>query len=128
VSMRDEGVAATATTFVVGLIIGGAIIWYLTPSGPNSGPKTVPESCVALDTDYWAMVGHMLDVAPLGVQLRNWGHFDASYVDTKEGVGGVMFVNDDQIDATWTPRYDELTGKQMDNFVACRESFPDESS
>lgn len=125
-SMRDKGRAATATTFVVGLIIGGAIIWYLAPPGPNSGPKTMPEACAALDTDYWAMVDHMLDVAPLGVQLRNRGGFDASYVDVKEGVGGVMYVDDDRIDATWTPKYDELTGKQMDHLVACREDFPDE--
>jgi len=68
----------------------------------------------------------MLDVAPLGVQLRNHGGFNSSYVDVQEGEGGILHVDDDAIEDEWGPMYDELTQRFEDDFLACRESFPNE--
>jgi hypothetical protein len=79
-----------------------------------------------LDDDYWDMVDLILDVAPLGVQLRNHGGFNSSYVDVQEGEGGILHVDDDAIEDEWGPMYDELTQRFEDDFLACRESFPNE--
>ena len=70
------------------------------------------------------MVKHMLDVAPLGVQLRNQGGFDSQFVSVHEGdPEGQMYADNTAIDTTWEPRYDALGQKEMDDFVACKDAF-----
>lgn len=123
--MTDKQESAMAS-LVIGLILGGLVVWFIGLPGPNSGPKETPTKCEALEDDYWDMVELMLDVSPLSVQLRNRGGFNPTYVDVREGEGGILHVDDDAIEEEWEPMYDELTTRFDDDFLACREAFPDE--
>ena len=55
--MADDTHAQTTDRFnlifglIVGLLIGGAVVWIWGPPGPNNGPTTVPEPCVVTIRD-----------------------------------------------------------------------------
>jgi len=101
-----------------GLIIGSSVCRDRTPDQRRTPPK-----CAALDDDYWDMVDLMLDVAPLGVQLRNRGGFNSSYVDVQEGEGGILHVDNDAIEDEWGPMYDELTQRSRTTSLPAGSHF-----
>ena len=112
------------TGLIVGALISGAIVWWIAAEGPNSGMKELPEACAALEDEYWAAIEHMLSVSPLVVQLHNAGAFDSRFVEVVEGdPPGVMYADNDAIEATWQPGYESVTDRFQDASLACQSEF-----
>lgn len=110
--------------FVLGLVIGGAAIWYFAPEGPNSGNKSLSDVCLtALDADYEDLASHMFEVAP--PLTRRVDGSESAYVATADGEDSeIVHVDYDAIEATWQPELDDLIAEHRDKILACLGGFP----